>query len=72
MPNEETERAATRKAVTETLHKCYKHKFPSVLSLFEDVYDRLPAHLQEQQQELKEHLEVYSHKYEFLDKFGKD
>jgi len=72
MPNEESERATTRKAVTETLHKCYKHKFPSVLSLFDDVYDKLPLHLQEQKKELQEHLQNYSHKYEFLDKFSKE
>lgn len=51
--SEEKERSDARKLVTETLHRCQKHKFPSVLSLFDDVYDRLPVHLQEQRQELK-------------------
>ena len=65
---EEKERRETRQLVTETLHRCQKHKFPSVLSLFDDVYDRLPAHLQEQKQELREHLEQYADKYDFLNK----
>ena len=72
IPNEENERAATRKAVTETLHKCYKHKFPSVLSLFDDVYDKLPVHLAEQKEELKAHLQVYGHKYKDFDKFTQE
>ncbi len=45
IPNEEVERAETRKVITEALHKCYKHKYPSVLSVFDDVYDKLPVHL---------------------------
>lgn len=46
-------RAETRKEVTTALHKCYKHKYPSILSLFEDVYDKLPSHLEEQREDLK-------------------
>jgi len=57
--------------VTTALHECQRHKFPSVLSLFDDVYDKLPAHLQEQRQELREHLEQYSDKYDFLGKHEK-
>jgi 2-oxoisovalerate dehydrogenase E1 component alpha subunit len=72
IPDEAAERAATRKIVTETLHKCYKHKYPSVLSVFDDVYDKLPSHLEEQKAELKAHLETYGHKYDFLDKFSKE
>ena len=45
IPDEVAERTAARKAVTEALHKCYKHKFPSVLSVFDDVYDKLPTML---------------------------
>lgn len=44
-PNVEKEREATRKVVTESLHRCQKHKLPSIESLFDDVYDKLPAHL---------------------------
>jgi uncharacterized protein YicC (UPF0701 family) len=43
-----------------------------VLSLFDDVYDRLPNHLKEQREELKAHLEAYGHKYDFLDKYTKE
>lgn len=57
-----------RQAVTEALHRCEKHKMPSMLSLFDDVYDRLPAHLIEQKEELRQHLAEYGHKYEFLNK----
>jgi 2-oxoisovalerate dehydrogenase E1 component alpha subunit len=46
VPNEEKERAEARKSVTSALHECQKHKLPSVLSLFDDVYDKLPVHLQ--------------------------
>lgn len=48
VPDQEKERGEARKLITETLHNCQKHKFPSVLSLFDDVYDQLPKHLQEQ------------------------
>ncbi len=53
IPNEESERAAARKTVTDALHRCEKHKLPSMLSLFDDVYDELPAHLKEQREELR-------------------
>ena len=72
VPDENAERASVRKHITEALHKCYKHKFPSMLSLFDDVYDKLPAHLLEQREELRSHLETYGHKYDFLDKHLKD
>lgn len=72
IPNEEKERADARKIVTETLHACQKHKFPSVLSLFDDVYDKLPEHLKEQREELKQHLKDYGDKYDFLSKHEKD
>ena len=71
-PDESAERSAARKKITEALHQCYKHKFPSILSLFDDVYDKLPQHLLQQREELKAHLETYGHKYDFLDKHLKD
>lgn len=58
--------------MTDTLHKSYKHKYPSVLSVFDDVYDKLPAHLEEQKAELQAHLSSYSEKYPILDKFSKE
>lgn len=66
IPNEEQERENARDIITKTLHKCYKIKYPSVLSLFDDVYDKLPVHLQEQRAELKAHLEEYGDKYDYL------
>ncbi len=47
-PDEETTRKAVRKEITEALHKCQTLRFPAVESLFDDVYDQLPAHLVEQ------------------------
>lgn len=37
--------------------------------MFDDVYDKLPQHLIEQREELREHLKKYGDKYEFLEKF---
>lgn len=71
VPDEAETRKAARKDITDTLHKCQKIKFPAMESLFEDVYDKLPRHLEEQRDELKEHLRVYGDKYDFLDKFEK-
>lgn len=62
-PNEEVEREKARKEVTESLHRCQVHKFPSVESMFEDVYDKLPQHLIEQRDSLKNHLKTYEGKY---------
>lgn len=39
--------------------------------MFEDVYDKLPAHLIEQREELREHLKAYGDKYPYLEKFTK-
>lgn len=41
---------------------------PPVDSLFEDVYQTIPPHIEEQRQELKEHLRRYPNDYE-LEKF---
>ena len=43
-----------------------------MLSVFDDVYDKLPQHLIDQREELREHLDKYGHKYDFLDKHLKD
>lgn len=68
-PNEKEEREQANKTVVEALHRCQKHKFPTIDSLFDDVYDKLPAHLIEQRESLREHLRNYSDKYPFLEKF---
>ena len=67
----EQERNNARDIITKTLRKCYETKYPSILSLFDDVYDKLPVHLQEQRAELKAHLKAYGDKYDFLDKYAK-
>lgn len=70
--NEEAERDSAKKIVTEALHKCQKHKFPTISSMFDDVYDKLPKHLEEQKAELKQHLKDYADKYPFLSKHEQD
>ena len=69
VPEEKAERAKARKEVVDALHRSEKHKFPSALSLFDDVYDKLPRNLIDQREELRQHLELYGDKYEFLKKF---
>lgn len=36
---------------------------PNLDSLFEEVYDKIPYHIEEQRQELKEHLRKYPEPY---------
>ena len=67
--NETEYRAEVRKLVTDSLKRCQKHKMPSIDDLFEDVYDKLPAHLVEQRAELREHIRKNKDKYTFLEKF---
>jgi 2-oxoisovalerate dehydrogenase E1 component alpha subunit len=45
VPDEQYERTEVRKEITDALRKCYKHKNPTILSMFDDVYDKLPVHL---------------------------
>ena len=45
VPDEQYERTEVRKETTDALRKCYKHKNPTILSMFDDVYDKLPVHL---------------------------
>ncbi len=61
--NESEYRNEVKNQVVESLKKCQKHKFPPVDTLFDDVYDKLPAHLLEQREELRDHLRKYSDKY---------
>ena len=37
--------------------------------MFDDVYDKLPQHLIEQRESLREHLKTYREKYDFMEKF---
>jgi 2-oxoisovalerate dehydrogenase E1 component alpha subunit len=70
--NEDDERDSAKKIVTEALHKCQKYKYPTISSMFDDVYDKLPKHLEEQKAELKQHLKDYGDKYPFLSKHEQD
>lgn len=48
----------------ENMKEAKVHKKPSVKSMFEDVYEKIPKHLNDQLDELTEHLENYGEKYE--------
>lgn len=61
-------RLDAKNAVRDALKNATKEKFPEVDSLFEDVYDEVPAHLLEQREELREHLRRYPNDYE-LERF---
>lgn len=71
IPNEKELREKANKEVIQSLHRCQKHKFPSVEGMFDDVYDKLNVNLVEQREELREHLKQYGDKYPYLEKFSK-
>lgn len=71
IPNESEIRATAGSEIKDSLRKCMKYKFPPVETLFDDVYDKLPVHLVEQREQLREHIREYGDKYPFLDKFEK-
>ena len=54
--------------VRDALKKSTQEQFPEVDSLFEDVYEKIPHHIEEQRQQLKEHLRKYPDDYN-LEKF---
>jgi 2-oxoisovalerate dehydrogenase E1 component alpha subunit len=56
-------RTQSRQEVLASLSKAEKAKKPPAAELFTDVYDKMPTHLLEQQQALKEHLEAYKEQY---------
>lgn len=53
-----------RKDVLEQLKKSEAKKRPPIDELFTDVYDTIPPHLQEQKQQLAEHLKIYPDRYD--------
>ena len=55
-------------AVRDSLKKASGIRLPPIDELFKDVYEELPAHLLEQQEELKAHLAKYPDEYN-LEKF---
>eukprot|EP01098_Paradermamoeba_levis_P001793 TRINITY_DN1206_c0_g2_i1.p1 TRINITY_DN1206_c0_g2~~TRINITY_DN1206_c0_g2_i1.p1 ORF type:complete len:448 (+),score=153.91 TRINITY_DN1206_c0_g2_i1:3-1346(+) len=55
--------------IRESLKKTEAKKKPPIDELFNDVYDIMPPHLQEQKKELQEHLQKYGAAYH-LDEFA--
>lgn len=58
-----------KKVVVGAMKQAEAEKKPHIDHLFTDVYDTLPKHLQEQKQELAEHLKKYG-QYYGLDQFS--
>ncbi len=62
----EQDAAAKKEARTNVLKaftKAEKEKKPSLDEVFSDVYDTLPKHLQEQQEEMRRIIKKYSEHY---------
>jgi 2-oxoisovalerate dehydrogenase E1 component alpha subunit len=57
--------------VLAALKTAEKEKKPPISDLFNDVYDTLPPHLQEQKKELERHFAKYGDKYK-LDVFAEE
>jgi len=60
---EKEHRAESRKQIVEAFNKAEKRLKPKISDLFTDVYDQLPPHLKEQQEELRAHLAKYPNDY---------
>lgn len=52
-----------RKEIINCLKDSHNEKIGPIEDLFEDVYQDIPAHLEQQQNELREHLQEYSDMY---------
>lgn len=61
-------RLAAKNAVRDALKAASSEVFPDIDNMFEDVYEKMPAHLIEQREELREHLRKYPNDYE-LERF---
>jgi 2-oxoisovalerate dehydrogenase E1 component alpha subunit len=61
-------RLEAKNMVRDALKNATGELLPPVDSLFEDVYDEMPLHLQEQREELRQHIRKYPDSYE-LEKF---
>jgi len=55
--------SSTRAMILDLLKKAEQVKKPALSELFTDVYDTLPPHIEEQQQELLTHLQTYHEHY---------
>mmetsp|Transcript_1366 Transcript_1366/g.1791 ORF Transcript_1366/g.1791 Transcript_1366/m.1791 type:complete len:190 (-) Transcript_1366:19-588(-) len=56
-------REQARNEARDALKGATAEKLPTIDYLFEDVYDKVPNHLEEQRQELKRHLQKYPNSY---------
>ena len=61
-------RHSAKIAVRDSLKAASKEQLPPIDELFNDVYEKVPTHIQEQKDELKAHLRKYPDMYE-LEKF---
>lgn len=61
--DEKETRLLAREQVIGAINNAEKQKRLPISSMFDDVYDKLPANLQRQRTELKRHLELYGDHY---------
>jgi 2-oxoisovalerate dehydrogenase E1 component alpha subunit len=66
---EDEERKAIRKQVINAMLEAEKEKKPPVSAMFDDVYEELPWHLQEQKAELKSLLQEHPQSFPHLDQY---
>lgn len=57
-------RKSARDQARQALKGAVEQKKPSVDQMFEDVYESLPPHLQDQQDHLKNHVRKYAEYYD--------
>jgi len=57
-------RRTSKKEVMAALQLAESSKKPPISQMFEDVYDTLPIHLQQQADEMKKHLNKYGEHYQ--------
>lgn len=61
-------RLEAKNAVRDALKNATGELLPEIDNLFSDVYEKIPLHLLEQREELREHIKKYPDSYE-LEKF---
>lgn len=63
--DEKTWKKAARKEVMEEFQKAEQQLKPNPMELFEDVYKEVPKHLQEQRQQMEDHVKSHQEHYPF-------
>ena len=56
-------REKAKQSVREALKTASELQKPEIDTLFEDVYNEMPAHLKDQREQLKQHLRKYPEHY---------